>query len=823
MANKINFVTGETYTLAELFSGERCIIIPDLQRDYCWGDETNQKSSGEVGELVSDFILNLMELYDSKEQGTLNIGLFYGYEIPANHIQLCDGQQRLTTLFLLVGMLNKKCGKFRHHLISDFEYKHDDKEPYLNYSIRETSIYFLSDLVCRFFISNTDRVDEIKKVTWYFADYDHDPSIQSMLKALAKIESLLMSKDSDWAVLFGDWVLNKLTFLYFDMQNRKNGEETFVVINTTGEPLSSTQNLKPLVIQEKNGLFDNTNFCAKQPNGKSLTADSCWEQIETWFWRKRKGDNDTADAGFAEFLRWVYMIKQYTVELPKDKQTSDKKFLIQDVLQGKGEIEFPYKEIPFSEVYSYWETLVWIYDKFDELKFNYDYLSPASNNSVNKRKAIGQNDCFCLLPVLKYVHDKVDINAPTEIEKRNCMRIYEFFCNLIRIDNVTKAVNTLVGETLKIIDLIDGYDIVSILNKSNVSKQILTEEERCKLEIFRDSNNRDEVENEFWKLQSHPIWNGEILPIIKMAQNDNGQFDFDKFKDYSNVFYLLFSGNMEHEQMAHLLRRCMIVSMEHYKPVLRRGTYSSFAWEWGDWNKILSGDIDNLRTFFDYVLGNIEKQAKEKILEEYILNFVDAEKDFSEFAIDDFLLNLTNRSRACDMIWDLNDWQICTSGGTGKHTSFFSRRNAYILKAYGANWKNNRPQNKRILENQEWGVWYWCDSHNSNCVVFERKNVKLDVRFLSDNNDCEIILKSLDNNDITTLAERLNFEMKKNSVTECISIYHVNSFDVSKIKDKVDLIMNSISEFYYCTKQQTENKDNIPYVFTSEKENLEIG
>ena len=35
--NKINFITGETYTLAELFSGNRRIIIPDLQRDYCWG------------------------------------------------------------------------------------------------------------------------------------------------------------------------------------------------------------------------------------------------------------------------------------------------------------------------------------------------------------------------------------------------------------------------------------------------------------------------------------------------------------------------------------------------------------------------------------------------------------------------------------------------------------------------------------------------------------------------------------------------------------------------------------------------------------------
>ena len=150
--NKIRFVTGETYTLAELFSGNHRIVIPDLQRDYCWGNETNKKASGEEGELVSDFINNLIEQFELKASDELNLGLFYGYEVPANHIQLCDGQQRLTTLYLLLGMLNKMTGMFRRHLISDYEYVHDDKEPYLNYAIRESSLYFLSDLVCKFFI-----------------------------------------------------------------------------------------------------------------------------------------------------------------------------------------------------------------------------------------------------------------------------------------------------------------------------------------------------------------------------------------------------------------------------------------------------------------------------------------------------------------------------------------------------------------------------------------------------------------------------------------------------------------------------------------------
>ena len=122
MKNKINFVSGETYTLAELFSGNRKIIIPDLQRDYCWGDNVQ---SDDRKELVSEFVQTLMEQFDKERQiESINLGLLYGYESPTNHIQLCDGQQRITTLYLLIGMLNRKIGtnEFRKYLISDYEY-----------------------------------------------------------------------------------------------------------------------------------------------------------------------------------------------------------------------------------------------------------------------------------------------------------------------------------------------------------------------------------------------------------------------------------------------------------------------------------------------------------------------------------------------------------------------------------------------------------------------------------------------------------------------------------------------------------------------------
>lgn len=677
MANKINFITGETYTLAELFSGERRIIIPDLQRDYCWGDENNTKSTGEKGELVSGFVNNLLAQFNDyktkNDKECLNLGLFYGYEVPANHIQLCDGQQRLTTLYLLLGMINKNTiehkedtllteGKFRRYLISDFEYKHDDKEPYLNYAIRESSLYFLSDLVCKFFIGNTDKVENIKSADWYFDYYNLDPSIQSMLKALVKIEKIF-GKDSNSSLdflEFGDWLINKVTFLYFDMENRKNGEETFVVINTTGESLSSTQNLKPLVLQEKNIKFDNTCF---KDEGKGI--DKCWEEIETWFWQKTwfrqkrkgyndtaedlitQGDNDTAEAGFAEFLRWISIIEQVDKDAPEEERTDSIKKLIQLILQGK-HCDFPYKEISFEKIYKYWKALKWIAESLGfSIQCN-DYLSPSykvifdprdpgdgEGKEKISRNALGQKDCFVLLPVLKYIYDNISSIESDANKQRNAQRIYEFFKNLIRVSNVSKAVNTLVGDTIEIINLIltKNGDLVDLIDPtvdvSNISKQILTDEEKQKLKILRNSTKdaRENIEEAFWKAQEHNIWSGEILPMIEWATDENGNFDLGKFNNYREKFAEVFAGecgaNIDNTRRALLTRE-----LTEYPRIFKGHTNYCFGWDWSDWQMLINDNKDKFKEFFDDLLSG---KTLQNMIDSYINTPANSKDEFYRF------------------------------------------------------------------------------------------------------------------------------------------------------------------------------------------------
>lgn len=629
MKNKINFITGETYTLSELFSGERRIIIPDLQRDYCWGDEIH---TDEKKELVSGFVSTLIEQFDRYRQQIgkkeeLSLGLIYGYEAPENHIQLCDGQQRMTTLYLLLGMLNRQsgCNAFRDRLISDYEYRQDDKEPYLQYAIRETSLYFLSDLVCHFFINESKdpdhvfEVSAIRESSWFFHEYNYDPSICSILKALSRIDEKIKDKEAEWCCEFGEFLTTRLTFLYYDMENRKNGEETFVVINTTGEPLSAPQNLKPVVFRE------NPDYRRPDTRGAFHSLPEDWEEIETWFWLNRQGDNDTADAGFNEFLRWCTMLR------------ADEKD-IRPIL-ASGRYAFPVKEIPFAELYRDWTIVRFLFKEWEHHKLlKKEWLSPAENPNTPGYRIIGQIDCLVLLPLIAFCREnQIPGQGVSESSLRNLLRLYKFLQNLTRIDNVSKNVNELVHDAIWIAgNCRDLVELTEPERKAEVSQTLLTEEEIRKLTILKQHpNDRKAIEEAFWNAQdqdrhlSHKIWSGEILPLIEWATDREGQFHLDRFNSYLEKFDAVFVG--ECDSNIDLVRRALLTrNLNKYPYYFRGSTNYSFGWEWSDWQTLINENKEAFRKFFDDLPGTAGRDEIEQALQQMIDNFT-ATSPWAEF------------------------------------------------------------------------------------------------------------------------------------------------------------------------------------------------
>lgn len=657
--------TGTQYTLTQLFSGDKKIIIPDLQRDYCWGTTTSKDGSN----LVQSFVRNIINNGFRQNETDLNLGLLYGYEAPAHHIQLCDGQQRITTLFLLLGMLNKQTGSnaFQNQLISYFELKDDDREPYLQYAIRESSLYFLSDLVTQYFLINDNiSVDEISKQPWYFGEYNLDPSIQSILAAMKIIEQEV--KDID-ANAFGKYIVEKLSFLYYNMGDRKKGEETFVIINTTGEPLSATENLKPL-------LIGNITDEEKRKNASIL-----WEKWETWFWQHRKGagkqENDTADNGLNEFFRWVGLLN-FT---PESVQAIQKTGIINAEELRKIDDDY------MTFINNYFEIVYFLFNEKDGFfKNNLNWLAPL-------KKGNEQISWFRLLPVIEYIKRFGTQN------QRNILRVKTFFKNIARVDKVSKAVGDLLPKAIQLIKDLPNSDIASMLEIEKVSEQILTAEERLKFELYLAADNRVEMEDNFWEAENHKIWNGEIIPLLQWP-TDNEGFKFDKFKQYYKTFLGVFIG--ECDANIDITRRALLTrNLKKYPKIFRGDTNYSFGWEYSDWKKLINENREQFKLFFDELSGADLQEKQQKMIDDF-----DELKDWAEFVK---IPKLIKYCKQKNIQWHGDKgWALIKEV---KATTFAN------LKSYRLHLDFKKDN---FFKNEQWEVGFYPQGRT--CVFFKKRN-----------------------------------------------------------------------------------------------------
>src|SRR5574344_22700 len=635
--NKLN--TGKSYTLKTLFSKDNKIIIPDLQRDYCLGT-TNKDGI----ELVSKFIENLIDDGFNKDKTELSLGLIYGYEAPLGHIQLCDGQQRITTLFLLLGMINRETNDaFLNQIISPNELN-DDQEPYLQYAIRESSLYFLSDLVMNFFRPSNIILADIKKQPWYFDDYNLDPTIQSMLSAMQIIENKLETIDN--LKDFGTYLIEDLSFLYFDMQNRKEGEQTFVIINTTGEPLSATENLKPKLI-------------GNQPQDQQVECSNQWENWETYFWQHRRGDNDTSDNGLKEFFRWIMLLN-----------TTDKNIFKE--MQETGRYQFDIEHNTFDSIQRYFEIIEYLFDNSDFFKNQSDWLSPDSKDKYRNAQIVW----FQLLPVIEYIKRFGSDN------KRDVIRIKNFFGNLARIANVSKNISDLLPEAIRIMKELPNKDIISVLEMENISNSLLTEEEKEKFELYKKAQNREQLENLFWKAECHDIFSGEISPLLQWSKNKNDIFSIERFTSYYDLFCKLFYDNE-----LDITRRALLTrGLTGYPRIFNGYTNYSFCWEYSDWQMLIQDNVDKFGLFMQELLRNEDIYAIQKNM---ITNNPDS-SDYDEFVKIPELLNYC-AEKNIQWISDEQGWLLLQGKrANGPHANLKSYRLYLDLKVkYEKNWELN--------------------------------------------------------------------------------------------------------------------------------------
>jgi len=217
----------------------RGIEIPMIQRDYAHG-RTNPEST----EIRRQFLHNIKSyLLRNQEDSSqsLELDFVYGYVEKDRFIPL-DGQQRLTTLFLIHWYLILKNNRIDEHKKELNRFK---------YQMRQSTLDFIFNLVNKYKYSDYLTVttvevslsDSIKNKNWYFSKWKYDSSVQSMLTMLDDIDNIFGNAkiDIDNIIKIGDAAIN---FNFLNISELGLSDDLYIKMNARGKTLTSFENLK---------------------------------------------------------------------------------------------------------------------------------------------------------------------------------------------------------------------------------------------------------------------------------------------------------------------------------------------------------------------------------------------------------------------------------------------------------------------------------------------------------------------------------------------------------------------------------------------------
>lgn len=256
------------------------IVIPIIQRDYAQGRE-----NPEVNRVRQRF---LDSLHDAITSHPITLDFVYG-DIDENGIMTpLDGQQRLTTLFLLHWYAAKKenIPQSEWAFLNDFSYE-------TRYSAR----YFCKDLVNYTPDFNVSLKSQIINQSWFPLDWKNDPTIRSMLTMLDAIADKFYKVDNIWGSLKD----GAITFYFLPIRDMGLTDELYIKMNSRGKPLTQFEHFKA-ELERSLREIDN------------CTAERILEKIDrTWtdlLWNYRNSGNGTDDDNITddEFLRYFKFI-----------------------------------------------------------------------------------------------------------------------------------------------------------------------------------------------------------------------------------------------------------------------------------------------------------------------------------------------------------------------------------------------------------------------------------------------------------------------------------------------------------------------------------
>jgi|LSQX01.1.fsa_nt_gb hypothetical protein len=274
------------YTFWEFISSNK-IEIPIIQRDYAQG----RKEETEVRE---NFLNALFKAISDNK--LLNLDFIYGSFLDGS-FQPIDGQQRLTTLFLLNWYAAKK-----DNLLTDDVKSILSKFRYVTrVSTRDFCNYLVNKQIDYDFQHGEDSIiKSIKDSFWYFMSWDNDPSISAMLKTINDIHIKFRGINN----LFEKLTSANCPITYYCIELKDFGltDDLYIKMNARGKLLTSYENFKASFQK-----YINEN---KWDDNKPITdifTFKCDTKWTDFFWKFRT--NNLIDSALMAFVYTVLMVR----------------------------------------------------------------------------------------------------------------------------------------------------------------------------------------------------------------------------------------------------------------------------------------------------------------------------------------------------------------------------------------------------------------------------------------------------------------------------------------------------------------------------------
>ena len=598
---------GKQFSFFELIS-KTAILIPQIQRDYI------QYRTGKVETNRKRFLDTLVR---SLTQNTsVNLNFIYGNSAEVytdsgakNAFMPIDGQQRLTTLFLL-------------HFYVLSEASRDAKKVLENsffYKTRATTQDFINALLeCKETFHKSEKLPSkiIRESGWYSSLWNFDPSVLSCLKVLDGIKTAFSAVgkvdfESYATLLMGENC--PITFMLLEIENIDKPNELYIKMNSRGKQLTAFENFK-------SDLFGYINeHPAGLPCDFKSNMDNEWLQFVWNIVGKRHCEKYT-DILLRELIHWIAVNRLCCIGNPANAQVT------KEMIETKNPEKFylsQYKE----DENSLTEIINDIYctmNLFCEIGENHPAVDAifAIDNKKDFSTGIGTYMRRALLfAVTQFA------KSPDAL-KENFDKWWRIAKNLITNSQIDS-----VKTYRAAISTICNSDIANLVRMLESANENAAEVNYLPLPSLGEAQIREEIikqklmANDGWKeailsAESLAYFNGEILFALRLANVRDAQSaslkNLETFKENLELIKTVF----EDERDDILLHRVLLVF----------GDYSEKISNYGDENHLRSYYFNDTEHHKQDFRGMLRKDGNLVIFKEMLEKFKESGGSFRAFA-----------------------------------------------------------------------------------------------------------------------------------------------------------------------------------------------